>query len=81
MKSRNNIKAEIEFKGVELKVEYNYTSAYIGSMYDDNMTGSPSEPAEAEILSLHIKDVDVYYLLEEQLEEIANEIINIEENY
>ena len=70
----------ITFKGVDLKVNFTYTEADPGVMYHSDMSGTPPSPPEAEIHEVYIDKIDVYDLLEDQLDEVELAIIEAVEN-
>lgn len=73
-------KRQVTYKGVELKVEYNFTPYYAGVWRYADGSGQPPEPAYAEILSVKIADQDITELIEMDLENIEELIIEIEES-
>lgn len=67
---------EITFKGVDIKVGYNYEKGDSGVWRDADGGGYPSTPSSAEIYEMTIKGVDVMELLDVYCENIEQIIIN-----
>lgn len=67
---------EITFKGVEIKVGYNYEKGDSGVWRYSDGSGHPPTPSSAEIYEMTIKGVDVMELLDDHYEEIEQLIIN-----
>lgn len=69
MKAHNGT-LNVDYKGVELIVGYEYSPAYFSNDYL-----CPNEPEEAEITSVMIGDADALSLLEDKLTEIEELVI------
>jgi len=63
---------EIEFRGVILDVELDYTPSEPTVMYYSDMSGYPGSPAEIGIINIQIGDQDAMELLEDYLDEITD---------
>jgi hypothetical protein len=63
---------EIEFRGVTLDVELDYTPSEPMVMYYSDMSGYPGSPAEIGIINIQIGDQDAMELLEDYLDEITD---------
>lgn len=67
---------EITFRGVELKIGYNYYEGDAGCWRDSNGDGYPSESSRVDIYEMTIKGIDVMELLDEHISEIEEIILN-----
>jgi hypothetical protein len=74
-----SVRKTIEFKGVELKVNYTFHKADPGTEHYGDGSGEPPTEAEAEIHEIYIQKEDVWGIMESQLEELETEII-LQEN-
>lgn len=61
----------IEFRGVMLTVELDYTPSEPMVMYYSDMSGYPGSPAEIDIINIKIENQDVMELLEDYLDDIT----------
>ena len=67
---------EIEYKGILLDVEGNYTEAEDRVIYYGDLDGHPGSPASFDINAVFVQDVDIYELLsEDDLMEIDNLVL------
>ena len=66
----------VEYKGVELEVEYDYQPEEACVMYYSDGSGYPGCAEQIDITEITINGVDVFELLENDLEEIEELISN-----
>ena len=69
------MKIEIEYKTVNLEIEFDYTPPEAMVMYYSDISGHPGAPSEAHIESIKVKGVEIYDLLEDKIEEIEELIL------
>ena len=70
------MRVSIEYRGVNIDVEFDYTPSEPMVMYYIDGSGHPGSSAEVYIESVKVGGVDVYDLLEDKIEEIEDLIIN-----
>lgn len=66
----------LEFRGVDLAVEYRFIPGEKGVMYYGDMTGCPDEPDRIDVHEITFKGFDVYSLFRDRLDEIESQIMN-----
>jgi hypothetical protein len=71
---------EIDYKQIDLEVEFNYIPEEPMVMYHKDGSGDPGSASEAEILRVLIGDIDIYDLVEDQIEKIEQLVLESYEN-
>jgi len=71
---------ELEFQGVPMTVEYTYHPGTHGARDRFGVPLEPDEPATIEISDVRVADVDVWTLIEDDVEKIEDLIMQQKES-
>lgn len=69
------MRRELTYKGVDLDIEFDYQPEEPMVMYYKDGSGDPGCPSSVTITGIKIVRIDVYELLEDQIEAIELELI------
>jgi hypothetical protein len=69
------MRRELTYKEVELDIEFDYQPEEPMVMYYKDGSGDPGCPSEATITDIKIGKINVWQLLEDQIEDIEKELL------
>jgi len=73
--------ATVNYKGVELEVEFDYQPCEKKVRYYSDGSGYPGCPESLDLTSIKIDGVDAWDLLEDQVDQISEQLIEDREDY